>query len=208
MKQADVKVGGTYSAKVSDKVVAVRIDAENPAGGWDATNLATTKKIHIKSAQRLRGRVRVPAAAKPLKDAAAEKARRDAIKSIDANLKEGGKASTTAATTPRRGKGGKKATTATPKAKKATRAQRGDDKAAPKRRGILDVAAEILAKAKEPMTTKAIVDHAIEKGLWKTTGKTPAATLYAAIIREIQKRGKDARFQKIDRGLFRARKGA
>jgi hypothetical protein len=55
MKKDQIKVGGTYTAKVSDKVVTVRIDAENPRGGWDATNLATNKKVRIKSAQRLRG---------------------------------------------------------------------------------------------------------------------------------------------------------
>lgn len=55
MKKANVKVGGTYAAKVTNKVVPVRIDAENPRGGWDATNQATGKKVRIKSAQRLRG---------------------------------------------------------------------------------------------------------------------------------------------------------
>jgi hypothetical protein len=55
MKKNEVKVGGTYLAKVSDKVVPVRIDGENPHGGWDATNEATGKKVRIKSAQRLRG---------------------------------------------------------------------------------------------------------------------------------------------------------
>ena len=38
--------------------------------------------------------------------------------------------------------------------------------------------------------------------LWSTGGKTPHATLYAAIIREIAKKGKDARFRKVDRGRF------
>jgi hypothetical protein len=54
MKKDEIKVGGTYLAKVSDKVVPVRIDAENVHGGWDATNLRTRKKVRIKSAQRLR----------------------------------------------------------------------------------------------------------------------------------------------------------
>jgi hypothetical protein len=41
------------------------------------------------------------------------------------------------------------------------------------------------------------------KGLWKSPGgKTPEATLYAAIIREIAAKGKEARFAKHDRGLF------
>ena len=55
MKKADITIGTTYAAKVSDKVVPVRIDAVHASGGWDATNLATGKSIRIKSAQRLRG---------------------------------------------------------------------------------------------------------------------------------------------------------
>ncbi len=55
MKKDEVKIGGTYLAKVTDKVVPVRIDAEHRNGGWDATNMVTNKKVRIKSAQRLRG---------------------------------------------------------------------------------------------------------------------------------------------------------
>ena len=43
------------------------------------------------------------------------------------------------------------------------------------------------------------------KGLWRSPGgKTPEATLYAAIIREIAAKGKAARFSKVERGLFAA----
>ncbi len=66
----------------------------------------------------------------------------------------------------------------------------------------LDAAAQILTKAKEPMGCKAIVELAIGSGLWSPGGKTPHATLYAAVIREISKKGKDARFKKVDRGRF------
>ncbi len=66
----------------------------------------------------------------------------------------------------------------------------------------LNAAAQILAKAKEPMGCKDIVEQAIGNGLWSPGGKTPQATLYAAIIREIAKKGKDARFKKVDRGRF------
>ena len=38
--------------------------------------------------------------------------------------------------------------------------------------------------------------------------KTPAATLYSAILREIQKKGKQSRFEKTERGRFRLRKDA
>ena len=55
MTKDEIKIGGTYLAKVTDRVVPIRIDAENRHGGWDATNLVTNKQIRIKSAQRLRG---------------------------------------------------------------------------------------------------------------------------------------------------------
>lgn len=72
-----------------------------------------------------------------------------------------------------------------------------------KRVSGLDIAATVLAKASEPLSAKTIAERAIAAG-WKTTGKTPEATLYAAIIREIAKKGKDARFKKTDRGRFTA----
>ena len=50
-----------------------------------------------------------------------------------------------------------------------------------------------------------IIKEALAKGLWQTSGKTPAATLYAAIIREIANKGDKARFRKTDRGLFEAK---
>ena len=49
MKKNEVKIGGVYTAKVTNKIVQVRIDAESRYGGWDATNLATNKKVRIKS---------------------------------------------------------------------------------------------------------------------------------------------------------------
>ena len=55
MKKHEVKVGGTFLAKVSDKVVPVRITGESRYGGWDAVNTKTGKAVRIKSAQRLRG---------------------------------------------------------------------------------------------------------------------------------------------------------
>ncbi len=67
----------------------------------------------------------------------------------------------------------------------------------------LDATAQILAKVKEPMGCKDIVEQALAKGLWSPGGKTPHATLYAAIIREISRKGKGARFEKVDRGRFR-----
>jgi hypothetical protein len=55
VKKKDVRLGGRYLAKVSDRVVAVRIDSESIHGGWLATNLSTGRKVAVRSAQRLRG---------------------------------------------------------------------------------------------------------------------------------------------------------
>ena len=96
---------------------------------------------------------------------------------------------------------------ATTKAKTAKNATRAKDAAKPKRISGLDLAAKVLAKASEPLNAKTIAERAIASG-WKTSGKTPHATLYAAMIREIAKKGKSARFVKTDRGLFAAGKGA
>ena len=62
MKKDQIEIGGTYTAKVSDKVVPVRIDRAHRAGGWCATNLHTNRPVRIKSARRLRQRLADPAA--------------------------------------------------------------------------------------------------------------------------------------------------
>jgi len=67
----------------------------------------------------------------------------------------------------------------------------------------LDAAAKILVDAGGALNCKAMVEQAIEKGYWKPGGKTPAATMYAAILREIQKKGDTSRFVKTERGMFK-----
>jgi hypothetical protein len=80
-------------------------------------------------------------------------------------------------------------------------------KAADGKLSCLDAAAKVLASAKEPMTTKSLIEAMAEKKLWSSpNGQTPAATLYSAILREITVKGKEARFKKADRGLFAATK--
>lgn len=54
MKKVDVKIDGVYAAKVSGKVVRVRIIEESGFGGWNAINLSTRRRVRIRSAQRLR----------------------------------------------------------------------------------------------------------------------------------------------------------
>jgi hypothetical protein len=47
-----------------------------------------------------------------------------------------------------------------------------------------------------------MVEKVLATGLWTTKGKTPAATLYSAILREISTKGDAARFRKTERGKF------
>jgi hypothetical protein len=73
----------------------------------------------------------------------------------------------------------------------------------------LDAAAQVLAKADKPMNSQDLITAMAEQGLWKSPGgKTPHATLYAAMIREINEKGKEARFTKVDRGMFGANKAS
>ena len=77
--------------------------------------------------------------------------------------------------------------------------------AADKRLSAISAAAKVLADAGKPMRAKEMIEAASAKGLWSSPkGKTPEATLYAAIIREIAAKGKAARFSKVERGLFAA----
>ena len=170
MKKSDVKIGGVYTAKVTNKLVQVRIDAENRNGGWDATNLTTNKKVRVKSRQRLRD-------------------------GSDGSKRAGRK--TKAATA----KAAETQPTATPT--KPTKAKRAKGEKKPKRVSGLDAAARVLEESGQPMSAKEMVETAEAKGYWKSPGgKTPHATVYSAIIREIGKKGDDARFRKAERGRF------
>ena len=67
----------------------------------------------------------------------------------------------------------------------------------------LNAAAKVLAEKGEPMNCKEMIEAMAAKGYWTTPGgKTPHATLYASIAREIRDKGKDSRFKKSERGKF------
>ncbi len=78
-----------------------------------------------------------------------------------------------------------------------------------KRVSALDAAATVLAASEVPMRAKELIAAMEAKGLWRSpSGKTPEATLYAAIIREIAAKGTASRFKKHERGVFVAGKKA
>ena len=198
MKKNEVKVGCVYRAKVGRNVVEVRVDAENPHGGWDAVSLSTGKAIRVKSAQRLRatsGQAMVKAAAKKAKaGVVAEEVTAPTV--------------TTTRTAPQAAPGAKgeaKATKDATAAPEAPTAPQGAKKRAPRADGKLsglDAAAQVLGEAGTPLNAKEMVDTMLAKGLWTTGGRTPAATIYAAILREIQQKGDQSRFVKAERGKF------
>lgn len=258
MKKNEVKVGETYLAKVSDKVVPVRLDAENPRGGWDATNMATNKKVRIKSAQRLRGAatskskasaakgetvgVEAPPSPEALTAAAhfdreakkwfwtirqdkqehfdspdsydsEEKANADGEKWLKAYAKANdasrrkmlgwkpatlGDGSAAAPTTA-------KDDVANASAKKPARAPKAAKEAKPKKLSLIDAAAQVLASGGGgPLNVKQMVEQVVAQKLWTPgSGRTPSATLYSSILRELQHKGGEARFEKVDRGQFR-----
>jgi hypothetical protein len=103
--------------------------------------------------------------------------------------------------------------TATPETKaartdsvKATRKASKAKVAKAKKPSALDAAAKVLGEAAQPMTCPEMIEQMKAKGYWSSPkGKTPSATLYAAILREVQNKGAAARFVKTDRGKFTLR---
>jgi hypothetical protein len=54
MLKQDVKLGSVYAVKISGLLRPVRLDSESPYGGWNATNLGTSRVVRIRTAQKLR----------------------------------------------------------------------------------------------------------------------------------------------------------
>ena len=74
---------------------------------------------------------------------------------------------------------------------------------AEKRLSQIGAAARVLAQAQSPMNTREMVEAMTKKGLWSSpAGKTPEATLYAALLRHIRDKGKEAEFKKVGPGKF------
>jgi hypothetical protein len=88
-------------------------------------------------------------------------------------------------------------------AKPATKTATPKKEQAARKPSALDSAARVLGETKEPMSAAEMIEAMGAKGYWTSPGgKTPANTLYAAILREIQVKGTEARFVKTERGKF------
>ena len=138
---------------------------------------------------------------------ATERLRKAALKEVQARIEAGERphASPTSATA-----------TPTPPAPDGSKEPKKDKKApglaklakspaggsAAKQLGGLDAAAIVLQDAGAPMNCKEVWAAIDAKKMWFTEGKTPEATIYSAILREIKAKGKDSRFRKAARGKF------
>ncbi len=207
MKKNEVKVGGVYLAKVTNKVVPVKITSENPSGGYQGLNLKTGKKIKIKSAQRLRGPATWPA--KPRPDG-------DRKNSVATKLKSPKKIVTKAQyEAEAHAKLAKAGTTNPTSATKDTTPAEKRDTGQPAATGgkpgentkplsLIKAAVCVLEACERPLNCKEIVTKAMDSKIWapRNGGLTPANTLSAAIRREIKTKGNSSRFTLAERGKF------
>ena len=84
--------------------------------------------------------------------------------------------------------------------------QRKANETTPKKMSCLDAAAKVLADSGTAMTTGEMIDAMGKANLWSSpNGRTPAATLYSAVLREINTKGTESRFTKTERGKFAAK---
>jgi hypothetical protein len=170
-----VEVGKVYSCKTGGSYVPVRIDKSVGKGRYQGMSMTDGKPVKV-SAGDIRG---------------------DGQSCKDWHLSQQHAAKETAAQAIETADSQK----AKPKADKPAQSKPKATKSERKPSG-LEAAAQVLTEAGEPLDTKTMVERMLAKGLWKTGGKTPAATIYAAIIREIATKGDKSRFRKTDRGKF------
>lgn len=74
-----------------------------------------------------------------------------------------------------------------------------------KKLSCVKAALQVLETTGEPMNAQEMIAAMVEQNLWESPGgKTPHATLYSAILRDL-KRGDESRFVKTERGRFTVR---
>ena len=89
--------------------------------------------------------------------------------------------------------------------KRAAKTKKGQVKEG-KHLTALDAAARVLAESGRALSCGELIAAMAAKGYWTSpAGKTPSATLYAAMAREIKVKGAEARFRKSERGKFAGR---
>jgi hypothetical protein len=214
MKRSDVKIGGVYVAKVTNRLVQVRIDRESRYGGWEGTNVVTRRPVRIKSVQRLRGIVdggveKHEGKSKKNKEPAEGDVPSQTAPTSLATIEDAAMTQPAEVVCPNCGgtevdDEGDCAKCLEPKITEHAEKQKPPVVKEPKKKrmGGLDAAIKVLEETGVAMNVKEITAVALTKGYWKPAGRTPSATLAAALMREIVKRGAASRFRKSERGKF------
>jgi hypothetical protein len=70
---------------------------------------------------------------------------------------------------------------------------------------FLDAAYSVLLENSEPLTAQQIVEHAKNRGLLPTTGKTPTQTMKSKLSTDILRYGKHSLFMRSEKGKFALR---
>ena len=70
----------------------------------------------------------------------------------------------------------------------------------------VEAAYKVLSETGKPMNARQICEMALDQGYWEPQGSTPEASISTAIIIEMRKKGDDARFERVGRGLFAIKK--
>jgi hypothetical protein len=168
-----IEIGKVYSVKVGGSWLPVRVEKSLGHGRYEGASLPSGTKVKFST---------------------------DAVRG-DGRTEADWKAQTTPRPGPALGAEEIAKPLGPPSGAKASEKERaGKTKKAPKERkpSGLDAAIRVLREEGKPMNIADVVKVALEKGYWKTGGKTPAATVYAAIIREIAAKGADSRFRRAE----------
>src|SRR5262249_13888882 len=106
-------------------------------------------------------------------------------------------AKNTVAKTSKAAQNAKTAKTGPPAAKKVTLRKKATETAAPAQKlSALAAAARVLAEAKQPLSCPELIEAMAVQGYWTSpNGKTPGATLAAALQREIVVKKAQSRFK-------------
>lgn len=190
MNTNDIVLGRCYLARLSKSEMPVRLERNDPKGGWIARSLEHGRVIRIRETSQLIGLYENNAARQIASEATPHRRSRknETIKRPPVNP-------LTEPYQQRR------------PAKKVVRPlpQPMVKKVILVRLNLLDAAHRVLTETKRALTTREIVAACVEKGYWTSSAATPWQTLNAALNRDLAANGSESRFVKTGRGLYSLR---
>ena len=188
MNENDVSLGGCYLARLSKAEMPVRLERNDPKGGWTARSLTHGRRVRIKDASQLLG-VYDNGDLNRIASTTTPNRRSRIVETVTLSFTR----TTEETVAPRR------------VVVTITRPEPTAKKVVLVRLTLLDAAHRVLSETKKAMATREIIETAAKKEYWTTEAETPWATLHAALSREIKEKGADSRFVKAERGKFALR---